>query len=459
MNTQTNFSDLNIFQTLRPINSTEYKNYKNTIEPDDLNKNIKGNKIKVDDLYKYNSIFCKTNKNFFHNNNCFHQRNRSSNLFSDNFNTINYVNKTTNYNNINDLLFSYKKQKRKNDFINSNNNTDKNFNNISFNSSIKSPYNRNKTLQNSNIEKKKETNYSKIFYNFKALKMFYAHLELLLSLYLKRTFKYFIEQIKKYDNKIYENNLHFYNTINNQNQPIINLNNAHCSLYYSININKDLNSNDIYNNTNNTMKNFNISKNIVNNIQKINYILNMENKINLNKKKGNNNKTVYVPKNKANKIKNLKSNKDKYKNNNNFKKYSPIKEMNIDLKKMNLNMNKTNNNNLKNEKNNLKISNSKNNIYKRPKDNNNISKKIIKEIKIKNKEILTPYQFKSKKFFENSHRENNTIKKIYIRKKNSNDNSNEIIKTSLFRNNSDINLIKSFSNLLQNKPKILTFKI
>ena len=69
------------------------------------------------------------------------------------------------------------------------------------------------------------------------MKMFYAHLELLISLYLKRNYNYFIQQIKNYGKmKVSENNLNLYNTTNNQNQPIINLNNAHCSLYYSINM-------------------------------------------------------------------------------------------------------------------------------------------------------------------------------------------------------------------------------
>ena len=261
-------------------------------------------------------------------------------------------------------------------------------------------------------------------YNFKNIKMFYAHLELFLSLYLKKNFVFFIQRIKQYKKfkNIVNNNL--YNS-----QPIINLNNAHCSLYCSININKD--NNEIFNNEQNFK------------------ILNKNNKNNYFSKKDIKNKNIYVPKNKTKNLKENKSNrfiiKDKNRiNNNEIKKSSPIKEMNIDLKKMNFNENKTKNQkSINNFKNKLKISNSKNNIYKRPKDSNNISKKIIKEIKIQNKElILTPYENRNKKFFDTIYscqqstinKDNNNIKKIYIRKNNSN---NEIdnIKTTLFRIN------------------------
>ena len=459
LNTPTNFSHSNLFESFRPINSTEYKANQQSNE---IFKDIKVNKMNFDDLKKYKTIFSKTNRNFFHIYNSVKRRNKSSNFLSDNFNTINYINNTDNVTNINDLLFSYQKQKKINDIIFTTNENSKgrNLYNFSLNSNIKSRFNRNKLLKNSLTEKKKTINYSKILYNFKNIKMFYAHLELLLSLYLKRNYKYFIEQTQKYEKiKIYENNINLYNTINNQNQPIINLNNAHCSLYYSININKDLNNNNvIFNNTNNNLKTFNINKHNVNNMQNINYILKPEEN-NSNKKKGNNNETVYVPKNKANKINKFKSNKTKNKNPHNIKNSSPIKEMSIDLKKMNLNTNKTFNNKLKNEKNKPKTTNSKNNIYKRPKDNNNIQKKIIKEIKIQNKEILlTPFQYKSKKSLENIKKENNTIKKIYIRKNNNIDNNNEMIKTSLFRNNSDLSQIKSFSNFLKKQPSQILIK-
>ena len=180
------------------------------------------------------------------------------------------------------------------------------------------------------------------------------------------------------------------------------------------------------------------------------------------------NKNIYVPKNKSKNLKQNKSKvfmtKDKSKiNNNNMKKSSPIKEMNIDLKKMNINQNKIKNQraiNSKNEKNKLKISNSKSNIYKRPKDSNNTTKNIIKEIKIQNKElILTPYENKNKKFFDTIYsyqqstinKENNNIKKIYIRKNNSNEMDN--IKTNLFRNKSNLSFLKSFSDYIQYKQK------
>ena len=461
LNTQKNFSQLNIFKTINPLNSTEIKGYNDNLRSSEIYKNIKVNKIKFDVLNDYNTILAKTNRDLFHNTNSVSKRNKRSNLISDNFNTINYNN--SNNNSTNDIFFSYQKQKRKNNIIytnNDNNLFDTNLYNISLDSGIKNSFKRNKSLKNNLFsEKKREINYSKIIYNFKNMKMFYAHLELLISLYLKRNYKYFIEQINRFV-KI-KNNLNVYNTINNQNQPIINLNNAHCSLYYSININKDLNNNntDIYNKNNKYMKTFFVNKNIVNNMENINYILNTENKINMNKKNKSNNKTIYVPKNKTSKLKKIKANKAKNKNSNNIRKSSPIKEMSIDLKKMNLNANKTNNN-LKNEKNKLKFANSKKNIYKKPNDNNKKSQKIIKEIKIQKKEIiLTPQDYKTKKCFENN-KKNNTIKKIYIRNNNNNDTdiNNDIIKTTLFRSNSDLSYIKYFSNFLKNKPEEILVK-
>ena len=464
-NTQKNFSQINIFKPKNPLNSTEIKEYANNLRSSEIYKNIKVNKIKFDFLNEYNSMFAKTNRDFYRNNNSLSIRNKRSNLISDNFNTINY--NSSNFNNSNDLFFSYQKQKRKNNVIYTNNNNnyiDTNPYNISLDSSLKNNFNKKKSLKNNLFsEKKKEINYSKIIYNFKNMKMFYAHLELLISLYLKRNYKYFIEQIYRYIET--KNDLNVYNTINNQNQPIINLNNAHCSLYYSININKDLNNNtDIYNKNNKYMKTFYVNKNDVNSMDNINYILNTENRIHLNKRNKSNNKNIYVPKNKTSNLKKIKANKAKNKNNNNARKSSPIKEMSIDLKKMNLNNNKTNNNNmninnLKSEKNKLKFTNSRKTIYKKPKDNNKNSQKIIKEIKIQNKEIiLTPQDYKTKKYFENN-KKNNTIKKIYIRNNNNDaDINNEFIRTTLFRNNSDLSYIKYFSGFLKNKPEEILIK-
>ena len=476
-NTQTNFSNLNFLKDFKLITSPGNREYINIPQRNETIKNIRVNKIKFDNINKYNTIYFQTNRDFYHNR-PFNKRNKSTNFMLDNFSTINFIN---NYNNLNDLLFSYKQKKRKSGFSSFDKNLDDNSYNHSFNTNKNNQFYRKNMLQNLVSDKKKNIRYSKIAYNFKNMKMFYAHLEILISLYLKRNFKYFIEQIKQYVKKKKIVNLNLYNTFNNQNQPIINLNNAHCSLYCSININK--NNNEIFNTYNSitplktndeyfyqSMKNITKIKNNVNNNKNQNYAFKKTKEIKKNSK--NNNKAVYVPKNKTKKLKVNNSKElitDNKNLNNNVKKSSPIKEMNIDLKKMNLSKNKSKNlktfNNLKNANNKLKLSNSINNIYKRPKDNNNISKKIIKEIKIKNKEaFLTPYENKNKMFFEtiysfnriHNSKEKNNIKNIYINKNNNNE--HDFIKANLFRNNSDISQIKNYSNFLNNNSQEIIVK-
>ena len=463
LNTQTNFSNsnFNLFKNTKSLNQSEIQNYKNLHQSNKAIKNIKVNILNSNDisLKSINSIYFKTNRDFYHSK-PLNKRNKSSNYFIDDYNTINYTN-INNINNINSTLFPYNKHKRtKSDFIFLNNNFINKTNNdeniySKFNTIRDNIINNLITTENNNNNKETEED----IYNFKNMKMFYAHLELLLSLYLKRYFKFFIQRIKQYEKIKNIVNVNLYNALNNNNnnQPIINLNNAHCSLYCSININKD--NNEIFD-TNNNINNNNINQN--------SKILNKNNKNHFCSMKDIKNKNIYVPKNKSKNLKQNKSKvfmtKDKSKiNNNNMKKSSPIKEMNIDLKKMNINQNKIKNQraiNSKNEKNKLKISNSKSNIYKRPKDSNNTTKNIIKEIKIQNKElILTPYENKNKKFFDTIYsyqqstinKENNNIKKIYIRKNNSNEMDN--IKTNLFRNKSNLSFLKSFSDYIQYKQK------
>ena len=468
LNTQKNFSNsnFNLFKNNQSLNSLEIQNYKHLRQSNKAIKNIKVNKLNSNDisLKTLNNIYFQTNRDFYHSK-PLNKRNKSSKYFIEDYNTINYTN--TNINNINSTLFPYNKHKRtKSDFNFLNNNFISNTNN---DENIYGKYNTIRdniikniiNTENNNNHKNKEI--SEDIYNFKNMKMFYAHLELLLSLYLKRYFKFFIQRIKQYEKIKNIVNVNLYNALNNNNnnQPIINLNNAHCSLYCSININKD--NNEIFNTNNNNINN-NINQN------QNSKILNKNNKNNFFSMKDIKNKNIYVPKNKSKNLKENKSkvfiNKDKAKinnKNNDIKKSSPIKEMNIDLKKMNINQNKIKNqraNNSKNEKNKLKISNSKSNIYKRPKDNNNTTKNMIKEIKIQNKElILTPYENKNKRFFDTIfsyqqstiNKENNNIKKIYIRKNNSNEIDN--IKTTLFRNKSNISFLKSFSDYIQYKPK------
>ena len=442
LNPQSNFSPSNfaLFKNSSLINS-DCQNLSQSNQSTKAIKNIKVNKLNSNDI-SINNIYFQTNRDFYRSK-PFNKRNKSTNnYFKDNYTTINYNNINTNA----FIPYHHKKTKSDMSFVNNNFISNTNFEDNSY-----GKFNiRDNILKNLISEKKNKMNISKEIhniYNFKNIKMFYAHLELFLSLYLKKNFVFFIQRIKQY--KKYKN------TVNNNlynSQPIINLNNAHCSLYCSININKD--NNEIFNNEQNFK------------------ILNKNNKNNYFSKKDIKNKNIYVPKNKTKNLKENKSNrfiiKDKNRiNNNEIKKSSPIKEMNIDLKKMNFNENKTKNQkSINNFKNKLKISNSKNNIYKRPKDSNNISKKIIKEIKIQNKElILTPYENRNKKFFDTIYscqqstinKDNNNIKKIYIRKNNSN---NEIdnIKTTLFRNQSNINYFRSFSDFVQYKPKEILIK-
>ena len=462
LNSQTNFSNSNftLFKNSKSLNSSEIQNYKNLHQSNKAIKNIKVNKLNSNDisLKSINNIYFQTNEDFYHSK-PLNKRNKSSNYFIDDYNTINY-------NNINNALLPYNRHKRtKSNFIFMNNNFISNTNN---DDNIYGKINNIRDniikdlIDTDNKNNKKNTELSEEIYNFKNMKMFYAHLELLLSLYLKRYFKFFIQRIKQYEKIKNVVNVNLYNSSNNNNnQPIINLNNAHCSLYCSININKD--NNGIFGQNNN---NINKSQNLK---------IGNKNKNHFCSTKDIKNKNIYIPKNKSKNLKENKSkvfiNKDKAKinnKNNDIKKSSPIKEMNIDLKKMNINQNKIKNQrtvNSKNEKYKLKISNTKNDIYKRPKDSNNISKNMIKEIKIRNKEfILTPYENKNKKFFDTIYsmqqstinKENNNIKKIYIRKNNNNEIDN--IKAALFRNKSNISFFKSFSDYIQNKPKKMLIK-
>ena len=441
-------------------NITEIKKYPNNDQSNNTIKNITVNKLKYDDfnINKFNTIFSKTKRDF-HLSKPIHRRNYSSNFLFDNFN-MNYYNQ--NKPKINDLILQYNNTINTNTIDNfSINQYNNNLYNIALNDKIINNFNRDKIIDLNlcQTEIKQKANYSRVIYNFKNVKMFYAHLELLLSLYLKRNFKFFIERIKSFDN------LNLYNnTDNSRNQPIINVNNAHCSLFCSININKD--NNDILNNNAiiplKTIDN-SLNRNIINNIP----ILNTNKKINLNKTSTkNNNKAVYIPKNKEK----TKSINEK----NSLKKSSPIKEMNINLKKMNTLLNQ-------NSINNMQISNTKSNIYKRPKKNNNnknnTSKKIIKEIKIKHKEnVLTSYK-KENKFLEKfkpeinnniielgnnisklkSKNSNNNIKNIYIGRNNNNNEIN-MIKTNLFRNNSEINKNNFYATFIQSPPQEILVK-
>ena len=372
-------------ENVTEFNATEIKKNKHQI------KNIRVNKLKIEDIYKDNDINVNANVNlnsntirgdFFHkqqdNNKSFHNNDETNN----NMNIFCFLsNHKKNQRKSNIIsVKSFNKNKDSNQLINSeyinfnNNNNYSFYENNALNNNLSS-YKKNRiigTYSNSNSTtagktKISTTNSSKFFINFKNLKTFYAHLEILISLYLKRNFKYFIEKIKEY-----ENNRIYCNTINNKNGPIINVNNAHCSLYCSININQDNeNNNKLFKTVfspNNTISpltkrnekendNMNLLNKKFNNIKRNRLIfINPEPEMNLstnNKLDKGINKSVYVPKNKITKFNNDSNNnviKNKNDNNisnnniinnynnigQNIKRSSPIKEMNINLKKINV---------------------------------------------------------------------------------------------------------------------------
>ena len=202
-------------------------------------------------------------------------------------------------------------------------------------------------------------NASQVLLSFKDIKTFFAHLEILISLYLKRNFNNFKEKIKEYINQKDSKKIKNEN-IGCKNGPIINVNNAHCSLFCSININQDSNNNNkLFNtvfNSNNTpitktteaeKENIKLDKNLINDMDKNKlFFLNNECNINANKKAAKEvNKSVYIPKNKIIKFNYTIANENKIKASNieenkelkNYKKQSsPIKQMNINLKKINV---------------------------------------------------------------------------------------------------------------------------
>ena len=383
---------------IKELNISEIKTNKH----DKTIKNIKVNRINIDDIHKENGITQNTNRNFYNRP---LERNKSFNL---SYNEKNKFQNKINSNNLYYYLNNHKKNQRKSNIISVKSfNKNKDFINdhllYSDYINLISPFNQdysnfsfydynilnNKISNNSknNLTNNTFTNFtttgvgksqtshnsSKVFINFKNLKTFYAHLEILISLYLKRNFKYFIEKVTEY-NKQKSNNLNLYKNLN-KNGPIINVNNAHCSLFCSININQDSNNNSSNNRLFNTVFNSNntpltkinevendesklLNKDFINNIKKSRLVfVKPENFINLNEtsKIGKKiNKSVYIPKNKITKFndndtindkkikeikeyKKINQNLNEIKNiKNDIRQSSPIKEMNINLKKINV---------------------------------------------------------------------------------------------------------------------------
>ena len=234
------------------------------------------------------------------------------------------------------------------------------------------------------INKKLAKEESKKLYKFKELKTFLAHIDIFLSLFLKKNFKIFIQRMKSYEKKE-ENDIKSNNNDNSKNnlRPIVNVNNAHCSLYCSINVNQDKLINTLLNNqnisafSNNTytpitkknkskIQNNALKTNEINIIKRnknfsINQIGLKFNTDNMNEVNEEQNKLLYMSKkalhenNKDNDIINEKIYDSKSNISNNIK-VSPIKEMNINLGQLNLyklkDINKFNNNQIDFERNN-----------------------------------------------------------------------------------------------------------
>ena len=382
--------NVKIIELNHPLNKTDIKsNNNNKIET--KMKNIKVNKINFD------KIEIKERANLYHNN------------------IINSIKTESNINcqPINNIYVSNK----------------------SFCADADDNYNNKTTI----VIKRLDKEFSKKRITFKDMKTFFAHIEIFFSLYLKKLFKYFLEKIELYEKSKINKDIIFSNDEFKENKfrPIVNVNNSHCALYYSINVNQDKLINSLLSGKNfpsfsqnnctrltkkNQNKNqnkrldfndpniFKRNKNMAINPIKFsfnseNFIQDKHNSFNFIKKTLTNNINRDIINN-INKLKIENNN-----SNNDIKiKVSPIKEMNINIGKLNTsnlyknNNNKTSNininyktnliNKMKNtntdlfqvnlERNKLKkIKSMKNDIYIKPKEN--VNKKPIKEIKITNK--------------------------------------------------------------------------
>ena len=354
---------------------------------DNKSNNIRVNKIKIEKLNieNANNVNFKTNRDFYKiteaktNSNLINNESRISTRFISDFcddKKTNLLTVKSFYTNNSD---KDKDKDRVNTIIN-------NLENDSFMKIINKKYNinniiyanlkkmnqsniKNKTIHNSITQsyiRNTTNNSSKTLKSYKNIKTFYAHLEIFICLYLKRFFKLFLETIKNYEKQ--KNNINNIELDNDNNLkganaiPASNVNKARCSLFGSINLNKNKLFNTIIDNQNKcsiinnsftpitkrrmieNSKQF--SKEKINNINKKNKLLfnHPECERNTIKKRSNkdfNQKSVYVPKKKISKSKTDIVNRVKVtstlNNNKNYgKKSFPIKEMNINLKKINV---------------------------------------------------------------------------------------------------------------------------
>ena len=392
-----------------------------------------------------------------------------------NYRQINYIhlknkkNKNSDSNNLRNITNDISENKDESD-IQSNKNIKKSLL-YNFSNELICKYNNRTAIVRKRIGKEEP---SKKQIKFKDMKTFLAHIEIFMSLYLKKIFNYFLQKIQIYEKP--KENPGIFNNNSYHLRPIVNVNNSHCSLYCSINVNQDKLINTLLNNKNfssfsqntNTPINKKKQNKIENNIEiksNDNNIIKRNrnfpiNSIGINLKTENspriNNKFNIISKKNSNEDNNEKI-FDKNDSNNNIK-ISPIKELNINLGQLNFfkfslnKQNEINNNKFENninsksnllnkiksckenlyqinfKKNKLQtIKSAKNDIYIKPKETQ--QKKPIKEIKIQNK-LTTKNNYLNNNSYNNFHKinnkiskrnchnEDNIIKKIYIKRGN-----------------------------------------
>ena len=442
-----------IFVNNNSLNKSEIKSNNKT---DTKFGNIRVNKINFDINDGKNKMDLYTNSNT-------------------NYRQINYIhlknkkNKNSDSNNLRNITNDISENKDESD-IQSNKNIKKSLL-YNFSNELICKYNNRTAIVRKRIGKEEP---SKKQIKFKDMKTFLAHIEIFMSLYLKKIFNYFLQKIQIYDKP--KENPGIFNNNSYHLRPIVNVNNSHCSLYCSINVNQDKLINTLLNNKNfssfsqntNTPINKKKQNKIENNIEiksNDNNIIKRNrnfpiNSIGINLKTENspriNNKFNIISKKNSNEDNNEKI-FDKNDSNNNIK-ISPIKELNINLGQLNFfkfslnKQNEINNNKFENnissrtnllnkiksckenlyqinfKKNKLQtIKSAKNDIYIKPKETQ--QKKPIKEIKIQNK-LTTKnnylninsynnfHKINNKISKRNCHNEDNIIKKIYIKRGN-----------------------------------------
>ena len=439
-----------IFVNNNSLNKSEIKSNNKT---DTKFGNIRVNKINFDINDGKNKMDLYTNSNT-------------------NYRQINYIhlknkkNKNSDSNNLKNITNEYSENKDESD-IQSNKNIKKSLL-YNFSNELICKYNNRTAIVRKRIGKEEP---SKKQIKFKDMKTFLAHIEIFMSLYLKKIFNYFLQKIQIYEKP--KENPGIFNNNSYHLRPIVNVNNSHCSLYCSINVNQDKLINTLLNNKHfssfsqntNTPINKKKQNKIENNIEiksNDNNIIKRNrnfpiNSIGINLKTENspriNNKFNIISKKNSNEDNNEKI-FDKNDSNNNIK-ISPIKELNINLGQLNFfkfslnKQNEINNNKFENnissrtnllnkiksclyqinfKKNKLQtIKSAKNDIYIKPKETQ--QKKPIKEIKIQNKlstknnylninSYNTFHKINNKISKRNCYNEDNIIKKIYIKRGN-----------------------------------------